>query len=529
MNFFITWIFISLLILLGLVFICAKFNLIPSEENVTLTVFKMTRIEPENARIENNDLIVFGTSPSYYAFAGKTDSYGRGRELLTSVDSLLVKRDSHSWAYDVHEGYNGSDIKKSSYKHRKGYVPFNNIDSLFSTGIIKTLYRYEANGTRYTKAIGVGIFSELTILFLICYFLLSITDEWDIRRRSFLIFVFALIGCSFHYGRRIGSEHYDAVFSKGEIILFLHCFNWILFLFFVFLIMHFKRNFKSKFKFQSFIFIAIVILFPLTHLIAQSITPFIFEDFYNSYFYIGRIGYSLPTIVSTVLGLGIALAGMTFFAIKEFRVLEENKKIALQDQLRTKEQLNSLNARLNPHFLYNSLNSIAGLIHQNPNKAEEMTLAVSRFLKHFSNRKEEHVISVRDELDVILDYISIERIRFGNKLSFEYEVGEDVLDEQIPRSILQPLIENAVKYGYSTEDDQIKVKLFVKRGEDQLVIQVFDSGKLFDTTLDKGYGISSVYNKLDLLYKNNYRLEFVNEPEKHIEIIIASDKLLPYA
>ena len=195
-------------------------------------------------------------------------------------------------------------------------------------------------------------------------------------------------------------------------------------------------------------------------------------------------------------------------------------KYARKQELEFKSELETLQAKINPHFLYNSLNSIASLAQTDPEKTETMALALSKFYKEKTNRKENLWSTVAEEMDMLKTYLAIEQIRFGDRLAVELFTAEDANEEKIPRFLLQPLIENAIKYGYNSADNKITVKVFIERSNRVLSIRILDSGPKFSDQLNTGYGIRSVQKKLKLFYPGNHKMEFINTPEKEIFIQI---------
>ncbi len=193
-------------------------------------------------------------------------------------------------------------------------------------------------------------------------------------------------------------------------------------------------------------------------------------------------------------------------------------KYARAQELEFKSELETLQAKINPHFLYNSLNSIASLAQSDPQKTENMALALSKFYKEKTNRKERIWSTVSEELEMLKTYLSIEKIRFGDRLEVIIHRNETVGDEKLPRFLLQPLIENAIKYGYRSEDNKIIVKVKIEEQNGNLIFRIFDSGLPFSDELDTGYGIRSVQKKLKLFYPDRHKMAFINHPEKQVFI-----------
>jgi len=201
---------------------------------------------------------------------------------------------------------------------------------------------------------------------------------------------------------------------------------------------------------------------------------------------------------------------------KEGRIV----KLAQKKELESKAELDSLQASINPHFLYNSLNSIASLAQENPAKTEEMAIALSDFYKYNTNRKEEQWATIADEIEMLRSYLDIEKIRFGNRLQAVLEVEESCKPILIPRFLLQPLVENAIKHGYDSETNQIAISVVVKSHNNLLTFSITDKGAPFSESLKDGYGLKMVQKKLRLLLPERHLIEFLNEPKKEVRISI---------
>jgi len=189
-------------------------------------------------------------------------------------------------------------------------------------------------------------------------------------------------------------------------------------------------------------------------------------------------------------------------------------------QLKTQAELAALHSKINPHFLYNSLNSIASLIHEDPGKAESMTLKLSRLFRYSINQSQEDLVSVREELEVGQIFMDIEKLRFGDRVNFKLDVEESLLDKKLPRFLIQPLVENALKHGLANVIQNGELYIGIHQREGKTVIEIADSGSPFPDELQTGYGLQSTYDKLALLYGDNYEIQISNEPRKQIKIII---------
>ena len=115
-------------------------------------------------------------------------------------------------------------------------------------------------------------------------------------------------------------------------------------------------------------------------------------------------------------------------------------------------------------------------------------------------------------------YLQIEKQRFSDRLNFEIDVSETLYERQVPRFLIQPLVENAIKHGISNITGQGIIKLKIFEQDKNLIIEIHDNGPAFPDGLTKGYGLQNTYDKLKLVYKKPYEIRFVNNPAKYIQI-----------
>lgn len=199
--------------------------------------------------------------------------------------------------------------------------------------------------------------------------------------------------------------------------------------------------------------------------------------------------------------------------------LEQEKLV----QLKVQAELHALQSRINPHFLFNSFNSIASLISIDPVGAENMVVKLSELFRYSLNSQETHFVSIEEELNIVETYLEIEKVRFGDNLLYELEVDKELFQEKIPRFLLQPLVENAIKHALSKiKKGQLKVK--IEKKDEFLEIEVFDNGPEFPEPKVLGYGLKSTYDKLKLLYPGGHDLKFVNAPNKKVHISLNQNK-----
>jgi len=180
----------------------------------------------------------------------------------------------------------------------------------------------------------------------------------------------------------------------------------------------------------------------------------------------------------------------------------------------TRARLTHLEARLRPHFLYNALSGLAGLIHEHPDRAEAMTLALARLLQRsLDGADEAPTLPLRTELDLVRAYLDVEQHRFGDRLRVSFDVDEATLDTELPRLTLQPLVENAIKHGLARSDAPVHVVVAATRAGRRLHLAVADDGPPFPPDLNGGHGLTSVTERLALVYGDDFAVRFVNARE----------------
>ena len=223
--------------------------------------------------------------------------------------------------------------------------------------------------------------------------------------------------------------------------------------------------------------------------------------FYNYHLYLDF----LHTSQALRFIAGLFLAGMvylSFFLI----IYQESVKEAIQRESELRElvrktELQALKNQLNPHFIYNTLNSISSLTIYSPEKARDMTALLSDFLRIALRQDAMQMSQLKDELNNISLYLQIEKVRFEEKLKWEFRVDEQHMAYKLPVMILQPLVENAVKHGVqqSPEPGPVKVISHMKEGLLELKVEnTFDAA--FQRFKGEGVGLENVRNRLRVIY-----------------------------
>src|ERR1017187_2918551 len=229
----------------------------------------------------------------------------------------------------------------------------------------------------------------------------------------------------------------------------------------------------------------------------------------------------------------VALYLTTVFAVtiplKIWNNTRNEKKIEEQQRLLVEARLAALTSQINPHFLFNTLNSVSSLIRTDPNQARVMVVKLSKVLRRLL-RKHENFNTLREELSFIEDYLAIEVVRFGDKLRFEKDVAEDTLDMLVPSMLLQPLVENSIKHGLSGKIEGGTIRIRTRRGGSRLELLVEDDGvgipeERLATVLDQGIGVSNVHERLKVLFGNDYRMWIDSHPGEGTRVRIEVPEL----
>ncbi len=214
--------------------------------------------------------------------------------------------------------------------------------------------------------------------------------------------------------------------------------------------------------------------------------------------------------------LWIACAVTTLFSvslpIRIWSSFRNEKQLEAQRILLTEAQLAALTNQINPHFLFNTLNSVSTLIRLDPDRARSMIYKLSHILRRLL-RKTENLSPLREEISFIDDYLAIEMMRFGDKLRFQKEIDSRTLNRLVPSMILQPLIENSIKHGLSNKLEGGTIRLCTWLEDTRLHISIEDDGlgieeeKLASLFAGEGgIGVTNVNERLRVLFGRHYRM-----------------------
>jgi two-component sensor histidine kinase len=202
---------------------------------------------------------------------------------------------------------------------------------------------------------------------------------------------------------------------------------------------------------------------------------------------------------------------------------QETETARLNEQLST-AQLNALRRQIEPHFLFNSLNSIAGLVRDNQNDAAVTMIArLSEFLRRVVADSNRQLVSLAEEMEFSEKYLEIQKIRFAERLQLNVDVPADLRSAQVPSLLLQPMVENAVKHGISQRAQGGAIRISATRNNGMLMLRIYNDGPPFPPEIKNGSGVgmANVRTRLRGLYGERFHLSVDNREPQGVEVSIS--------
>jgi hypothetical protein len=185
----------------------------------------------------------------------------------------------------------------------------------------------------------------------------------------------------------------------------------------------------------------------------------------------------------------------------------------LETQLR-EARLQALRSQLNPHFLFNTLHSIAELVHEDPALAEQLILRLGDLLRKVLSSSDRHELALAEEIEFIKGYLDIEQMRLGSRLRIEWSIDPEVLPIPVPSLLLQPLVENAVQHGIGFAAGPGTVQIGARRDNGFLLLQVRDTGPGLDQdarAANAGIGLANTRARLQTIFGDRHRFELISD------------------
>jgi signal transduction histidine kinase len=204
--------------------------------------------------------------------------------------------------------------------------------------------------------------------------------------------------------------------------------------------------------------------------------------------------YEFGALVSLTVSVPASVGAMTYSRLQT----ERTRALALAAEAR----LASLESRVRPHFLFNSLNSAIALILEDPPRAEQVLVRLAALLRYSLDADRARLVPLGEELRIVVDYLEIERVRFGDRLRYRVEIAPELETHRVPAFALQTLVENSVKYAVATRTTGGEIRVAAKRNGGRLELAVEDDGPGFTAPLPVGHGLDTLRSRLEVLYGN---------------------------
>lgn len=237
---------------------------------------------------------------------------------------------------------------------------------------------------------------------------------------------------------------------------------------------------------------------------------------WNSLWQQSYIAFGAP-LKFTVFALGVilyCLASFAHYLAIEFKNARAAERRELESQLAAQEaELRMLRTQIDPHFLFNSLNSISALTSQNPAGAREMTLQLAEFFRHTLGLEAHRKVTLEAEAALLLHFLAIEKVRFGARLTVQQDIGEGALACLLPPMLLQPLVENAVKHGIGQLPAGGTVRIVAERAGSILHVRIENDvdQDLPPPAAGKGIGLPNVRQRLAAMYGHRASVNWTRE------------------
>jgi sensor histidine kinase YesM len=268
------------------------------------------------------------------------------------------------------------------------------------------------------------------------------------------------------------------------------------------------------------------LMLAFIHLLLIAALRWFFYQWYDYSTISDSLGSYIIAETSTQFFIPILFFSCTLAVGYLLQYYNKNQELQMEslnlDKKLTQAQLKNLKSQLQPHFLFNALNTISMLVRQNENKnAVKMISGLGGLLRYALDNKESQWSTIGIELEVIEKYLLIESIRFENKLKYTINIEDKLKDTPIPDLLLQPIVENSLKHGFDNFKINGRIEIDVFKDEQFYNIKVNDNGKGFNTKESPfGFGLNSTLERLEKLYKGKAQFLIEGVPDKGTKITI---------
>lgn len=220
-----------------------------------------------------------------------------------------------------------------------------------------------------------------------------------------------------------------------------------------------------------------------------------------------------------------AILGVCYLLDSREQLAQQRIKTARLNEQFSKAQLDALRRQIEPHFLFNGLNAIAGLIRERRNDAAvDMVVRFSEFLRKVLEDSDRVEVPLEEEVQFAQKYLDIQKVRFADRLQLDVNVPKEFASAQVPSLILQPIIENAIKHGIARQARGGTIRITAFRSNDLLTLSIYNDGPKLRADWEQtqaGVGISNVRTRLQGLYGNEFRFSLRNHEPSGVEVLVS--------
>ncbi len=313
---------------------------------------------------------------------------------------------------------------------------------------------------------------------------------WGCQIGGWLFYSLSILFYSFTFNQKIPDIRYGRI-GLGMVLGFL--FTHLLRTFIVRLKL--RPPFEKK---RWWLLLGLVILIAYLY----SITNSAFVEFFHLYDPQKKFSLQKRSFVNFLSDSPIVFAWTSFYYLWhyiEINTTSEIDKVRLESMVKDLE-LRTIKSHINPHFIFNALNSIRALVDENPERARTAITELSNILRSSMQTEKVETAPMERELNIVKDYLALEHIRFEDRLQVEYNIDDETLDLPVPPMMLQTLVENAIKHGISKHKTGglIKITSDFSNNHHELIVE--NTGHLNGNYNPDGFGVASTKNRLNLLY-----------------------------
>jgi hypothetical protein len=295
------------------------------------------------------------------------------------------------------------------------------------------------------------------------------------------------------------------------------------------LLLFFIRNIRNKLKANYLIIISICCIAGISIYSGIEIVPPVINtvcsaeiahDVDKNHIYMVSVNIFFSILIVVAYSMIIIYNKFKFALEKQVREIESLKRLHIEARFAI------LQSKVNPHFLFNTLNTILDLIYKNPKKVESVILNLSEIYRRVLNLPEKEAIMLEKEINLVKSYLDIEKVRFNDRLQYDFSIAKELKQFSIPPLIVQTLVENAVIHGISPKIEGGKIQIHANQIDNNVEIIVSDNGAGINKQKRfTGFGLHGVQERLKLFYKNNALFEITNPDQGGTKIRM----VLPYA